>query len=99
MNWKRRLEQLAIGASINEDGVAVARLSNNRFIVLKDGFVFDQPASRATVGFSISRALKYITGERSIVPCADCGSPRRTGSYCGICWSRRTQESKRRASA
>lgn len=96
MDWQRRLNQMTIGASIIDHEIAVARLSNNRFIVLRDGMVFDEHTSRMTVGLAIARALEAITGESVAAPCADCGAPRTRLSYCDACWSARTQESKHR---
>lgn len=98
-HWQHTLNNLHIGASVIADGIAVARLSENRYIVLRDGDVYDDHTSRMTVGLAIARALEAITGEAVAAPCADCGAPRTTRSYCDACAIRRVQESKHRSRA
>ena len=94
MAWQRTLSDLPIGASYSVDGASVGRLSNNRFIVLKEGALFDIGGNRATVGFVISQVCALL-GQPIPAPCADCGQPRQTRSYCNACHSRRVQGYKR----
>lgn len=99
MNWQRAISALNIGEYLTHEQISVARLSANRFIVLKEGLVYDDHYSRIKVGFAIARALEAVTGQVQPAPCADCGAPREHTSYCNACSSRRAQESKHRVAA
>lgn len=99
MDWLRALQRMDIGASIIHGQIAVARMSNNRFIVLKDGEIHDIQHSRQTAGLAIARTIEVITCDALTAPCSDCGAARVKANYCAACWSRRTQEYKRHAPA
>ena len=94
VDWQHTLSALPIGASIMAHGAAVGRLSNNRFVVLKDGALYDLGGDRSRVGYVIAE-VSTLLGQPIPAPCADCGAPRQTRSYCNPCASRRVQRSKR----
>lgn len=83
MNWRRTIEHLAIDESAIHDGIAVARLSNYRYVVLMDGTVYSfGGSSHPARGMLVSQVLACVTGESVPAPCVECDQPREHLSYC-----------------
>lgn len=64
MNWRRAINQLCIDESIQHDEIAVGRLSNWRYVVLKDGAVYSFGGSAHPArGLLMARVIACVTGE------------------------------------
>ena len=97
MNWKRAIERLSIDESVVHDNIGVGRISQFRYVVLKDGEVrVFGGSNHPTMGYLVSQMLTYITGIPQPVPCADCDQPRESLSYCRRHYNERHAEYNRR---
>lgn len=100
MNWRRAINALSIDESIQHDGIAVARLSNSRYVVLKDGAVYSfGGSSHPARGLLMARVIACVTGKPQIEPCVDCDQPRTDLSYCRTHYNERHAEYNRKARA
>lgn len=96
MNWRRAIEHLNIGESVQADGIAVGRISRNRYVVMMDGEVTSVGGGGYRVNLVVNRVANYVTGEHHADPCADCNQPRECLSYCRTHYNERHAEWARR---
>lgn len=69
MNWRRAINALCIDDSIIHDGIGVARISNWRYVVLKDGAVYSFGGSAHPArGLLMARVIACVTGEPVVEP-------------------------------
>lgn len=83
----QRLIDLPVDAYLEHAGVIVARLSEHKYIVLRDRTVTAFGGRREDVRYLASRVAECVTGERITPLCARCGQRERYGkrAYCIEC--------------
>jgi hypothetical protein len=92
MNWYSIIERLYIGSELSLNGVTVKRVANNRFAV-NGTFVGGKNYSYR---LAVAKAVEVVTGQPQPEPCARCGCPRVSDSYCRRCFNRIHAEGKRK---
>lgn len=99
MNWIATLRRLHIDTYITHAGVTVVRISDKRFLVLRDGYVTDIGGRRHTLELALAEVVEEITGVPQPVPCAKCERPREVSSYCREHYNQMHLEPNRRRNA
>lgn len=93
----RAIVALPVDAYLLHAGVIVVRVTDYKYLVLRNGTVTTFGGKRAPLDYVAARVVECVTGERIEPQCARCGvNKRETKSYCRACWSAICVENNRK---